>query len=85
MAADLGAESVGGAGAGVLVLVLIVGIGFGMMIQRFTRSGRDLKGARAFAKTAGKTHWRVSFPRLVLWGFLAVCAVLAIFRVMFAG
>ena len=85
MPADLGAESVGGAGAGVLILVLIVGVGFGMMIQRFNRSARDLKGAKSFAKTAGKTHWRMSFPRLVLWGFLTVCAVLAIFRVMFAG
>jgi hypothetical protein len=85
MAAELSAESAGGAGAGLLVLVLIAGVGLGMMVQRFNRSRRDLKGARAFVRMASKAHWRGSFPRLVLWGLIAGCVVVALFRLMFAG
>jgi hypothetical protein len=82
MAAELSAESTGAAGTGVLLVMLAVGVMLGMMVQRFLRSGRDLKGARSFAKTAAKTHWRGSFPRLLLWGFVAACVVLAMFRLM---
>jgi hypothetical protein len=85
MVVELSAEAAGGAGAGALVLMLVVGVGLGMMVQRFNRSRRDLKGARAFARTAAKAHWRTSFPRLVLWGFIAACVVLATFRLMFGG
>jgi hypothetical protein len=85
MAAELSAESAGGSGAGLLILVLIAGVGLGMMVQRFTRSRKDLKGARSFAKSASKAHWRGSFPRLVLWAFIAVSVVVALFRLMFSG
>jgi hypothetical protein len=82
LAGEMSAESTSAAGAGVFVLMLAVGLVLGMMVQRFLRSGRDLKGARTFAKAAAKTHWRGSFPRLLLWGFVAVCVVLATFRLM---
>ena len=85
MGVELSAEATGGAGAGVLLLMLVVGIGLGTVLHRFNRSRRDLKGARAFVKTASKTHWRTSVPRLVLWGFIAACVVLATFRLMFGG
>jgi hypothetical protein len=63
-----------------LVVMLAIGVGFGMMLQRFTRSRRDLKGAKAFAKSASKAHWRTSVPRLLLWGFIAACALVAAVR-----
>jgi hypothetical protein len=53
-----------------------------MMLQRFLRSRRDLRGARAFVKTASKAHWRGSFPRLLIWGFVAACAVVGAVRAM---
>jgi hypothetical protein len=83
MAAELSAEAAGGAGAGMLLLMLVVGVGLGMMWQRFARSRRDLKGAKAFARTASKTHWRGSFPRLLVWGVVAAFVVVATFRIMF--
>jgi hypothetical protein len=82
MAAEFSADAAGGAGAGVLLLMLVVGVALGMMWQRFARSRRDLKGAKAFAKTAAKAHWRGSVPRLVLWSVVAACVVVATFRIM---
>ncbi len=63
-----------------LVVMLGIGVGFGMMVQRFARSRRDLKGAKGFVRSASKAHWRGSFPRLVLWGFIAACALVAAVR-----
>ena len=62
------------------LLTLVIGVGLGMMVQRFMRSRRDLKGARTFVKSASKAHWRGSFPRLLLWGFIAACAVIGTVR-----
>jgi hypothetical protein len=63
-----------------LVVMLAIGVGFGMMLQRFTRSRRDLKGAKAFVKSASKVHWRGSVPRLLMWAFIAACALVAAVR-----
>jgi hypothetical protein len=63
--------------AAMLVLGLIIGVGVGLMYQRYLRSRRDLKGARAFVKTAARTHWRVSVPQLLAWMFIAACAATA--------
>jgi hypothetical protein len=65
-----------------MLLTLVIGVGFGMMLQRFLRSRRDLRGARAFVKTASKAHWRGSVPRLLIWGFVAACAVVGAVRAM---
>lgn len=66
--------------SGWALLTLVIGVGFGMMLQRFMRSRRDLRGAKGFVKTASKAHWRGSFPRLLLWGFIAACAVVGTVR-----
>lgn len=78
LAAVLAADGAGRSGA--LLLMLIIGVGAGMMLQRFTRSHRDLKAAKVFAKAAARTHWRRTVPRMMLWGLVAVCAVIALFR-----
>ena len=65
-----------------MLLTLVIGVGFGMVLQRFLRSRRDLRGARAFVKSASKAHWGGSVPRLLIWGFVAVCAVVGAVRAM---
>jgi hypothetical protein len=51
-----------------------------VVLQRFSRSRRDLKASKAFVKTASRAHWRVSVPRLLLWGFIAACALVRFLR-----
>jgi hypothetical protein len=72
------ADRMGGAGA--LILMLVVGFAAGLAYQRFNRSRRDLKGARAFVKTASRTHWRGSVPRLLIVVVLAASAAAGAMR-----
>jgi len=65
-----------------MLLTLVIGVGFGMVLQRFLWSRRDLRGAKAFVKTASKAHWGGSVPRLLIWGFVAACAVVGAVRAM---
>jgi hypothetical protein len=80
MAAEWAADAGDGVGAGAMLLMLVIGVAAGMMVQRFNRSRRDLKGAKAFVKTAQKAHWRGSVPRMLVWAFVAMCALVAVVR-----
>ena len=62
------------------------GAEYAWALARMHRAHPDFReGAKAFVKTASKAHWRGSFPRLVLWGFVAACVVVATFRIMLEG
>ena len=65
-----------------LLVGIVVGIVFGVAFEKFARARRDLKIAKAGTGGLARAYRSRMVPRMLVIGFICVCAGIAAFRIL---
>lgn len=63
-----------------LLVGIVVGIMFGVTFEKFARARRDFIGAKKATSAVGTVYRRVFVPRILVIGFVCVCAAIVAIR-----
>jgi uncharacterized membrane protein len=65
-----------------MLVGVVVGIMFGVTYEKFARARRDASGAKKVAGQAVSAYRTHHLPRMLVIGFICVCAAIVAFRVL---
>ena len=65
-----------------LLVGIVVGLAVGIMVEKFARARRDLIALKKSTGVMRSSYRRYYAPRMIIYGFIGVCATIAAFRIL---